>query len=47
MKMRIERIPGVRGFIGTTYAVFQGQKAIKVFLTKKEAENFIKEEESK
>ena len=43
MRLYIAKIPGVPGFIGTTYAVFSGEKCLKIFLSKKEAENYIKE----
>lgn len=45
MKLYVKKIPGVRGFVGTTYAVMrEDQYIIKIFLSKKEAEEFIKNE---
>ena len=41
MKLRIKKIPGVRGFVGTTYAVYQGQAILKIFESKKEAEKYV------
>ena len=41
MKLRIKKIPGVRGFVGPTYAVYQGQAILKIFESKKEAEKFV------
>lgn len=41
MELRIKKIPGVRGFVGTTYAVYQGQAILKIFESKKEAEKFV------
>lgn len=41
MKAQMVKVPGVRGFIGTTYAVWQGKHCVKVFLEKKDAENFV------
>ena len=41
MKLRIKKIPGARGFIGTTYAVYQGQFILKIFESKKEAEKYV------
>lgn len=42
MKLFIKKVPGVRGFIATTYAVFtEDGKCAKIFLTKKEAEEFV------
>jgi len=40
MKARVERIKAVKGFLPTTYAVFCGEKVLKIFLTKKEAEEY-------
>ena len=41
MKAYMVKVPGVRGFIGTTYAVWQGKHCVKIFLEKKDAENFV------
>jgi hypothetical protein len=43
MKAKVRKINGVRGFISTTYAVYVGEKIIKIFVTKKEAEKFANE----
>lgn len=44
MKLYITRIPGVRGFVGTTWAVRkEGGYILKIFLSKKEAEDYAKE----
>lgn len=41
MKLIIKKQPGVRGLIGTTYAVFNDDGIIlKIFMTKREAEDF-------
>ena len=40
MKAYIVKVPGVRGFIGTTYAVWQDKHCVKIFPEKKDAENF-------
>lgn len=46
MKLYIKEIPGVRGFVGITYAVVrEDAQIIKIFLNKKEAEKFIENEE--
>lgn len=37
MKAIVRRINGVRGFMPTTYAVYQGERVIQIFPTKKEA----------
>ena len=41
--MKIRKIKGISGFIGTTYAVYDGAKIVKIFTTKQEAEQFVKE----
>ena len=43
----IKRIPAVRGFTPITYAVYNGEKIVKIFISRKEAENFIKSQEGK
>lgn len=35
----VKTIPGVRGFVSTTYAVFTEDKCIAVYMTKAEAKN--------
>lgn len=41
MKAYMVKVPGVRGFVGTTYAVWQGKHCVKIFMEKKEAEKFV------
>lgn len=41
--MKIKKVPAVKGFCGVTYAVYHGEQIVKIFLTKKEAEQFVKE----
>ena len=38
----IKKINGIRGFIGTTYAVFSDdyKKCLEIFMSKKEAQEF-------
>ena len=40
MKAIIEKLPGCRGFIGTTYAVWQGSRLLKIFKTRQEAHEY-------
>lgn len=47
MKFTIKKIPGVRGFVGTTYAVYEGNHIHKIFTTKKDAEQYRRERESR
>lgn len=44
-KMFVRKINGVRGFMPTTYAVYDcnTKHCYKIFLTKKEAEQYIQE----
>ena len=46
MKSKVRKINGVRGFMTTTYAVYVGEKIVKICMTKKEAEIIAKELES-
>ena len=40
--LKIKKIKGIQGFIGTTYAVYGNGKLLKIFINKKDAENFVK-----
>lgn len=40
MKAMVQMVKEVKGFVGTTYAVWQGTRCVKIFLDKKEAEIF-------
>ena len=40
MKAYVAKVPGVRGFIGTTYCVWKDKRPVKIFLNKKEAYEF-------
>lgn len=40
--MRIARVGAVKGFSPATYAVFDGDKIVKIFVSKDEAENYVK-----
>ena len=42
MTLRVAKIPAVKGFMPTTYAVYWGEKVVRIFLTRKEAETFAK-----
>jgi hypothetical protein len=46
MKAKVRKINGVRGFMPTTYAVYVGEKIVKICMTKKEADNIAKELEA-
>ena len=42
MKLIVKKIPGVRGLVGTTYAIFNEDGSIlKICMTKREANDFI------
>lgn len=43
MTFRVCRINAVRGFLPTTYAVFNGNYLLKIFLRKTDAEQFAEE----
>lgn len=40
--MKIARVGSVKGFSPTTYAVFDGAKIAKIFVSKDEAEDYVK-----
>ncbi len=40
MKATVKKINSVRGFMPTTYAVYFGEKVLKICLDKKEADKF-------
>jgi hypothetical protein len=40
--LKIKKLKGIQGFIGTTYAVYENGKLLKIFINKKDAENFVK-----
>lgn len=44
MKLIIKKINGVQGLVKTTYAVFNAEtkKCLKICLTKKEADDFVR-----
>lgn len=46
MTAKVRKINGVRGFMPTTYAVYVGEKLVKICMSKKEAENTAKELEA-
>lgn len=39
--LKIRKIKGIQGFIGTTFAVYKDYKLLKICMSKKEAEEFI------
>lgn len=43
MKATVQRIKQIRGFLPTTYAVWQGKDCVKIFLDKKEADRLANE----
>lgn len=40
MRARVHKLQGIRGFTPTTYAVYFGERVLKIFLTKTEAVAF-------
>ena len=43
MKATIRKQNGIQGFMPTTYAVYVGEKLVKICMSKKEAESTAKE----
>ena len=46
-KMQIVKQKAIKGFLPVTYCVFDGEKLLKIFLAKKDAETFVKEQNKK